>query len=261
MDDQALLKALGEIVREKSGEPDGELAQVLSRYQRGQLSEAELDSLRSELAGSTSFDRVHEAMRPVSESFRVTLQSAIEEQIRLKKPSFWAWLGRWQVLTAAVGCAMVIFVVMVWSQAPQADAFPSYEFTVTGVVKQTRHGSSESKSTQPNVVHPFKQGAQATFTLRPFETVADPVEAVVLLLQAGQWRRLSLPSEVDARGAVRIVAEVGGELNLSPGEHTLWIGIVKKDIEISFETTHLDSLNRWPHFVVQIRVLAPEEHP
>lgn len=261
MDDQALLRALGEVVREKSGEPDSELAQALSRYQRGQLSEAEFATLRSELEASTSFERVHEAMRPVSDSFRAKLQSAVEKQIQPKKPSVWAWFGRWQILAAAAGCALLIFVVLIWSGGSRSYILPSYEFTVSGVVKETRHGHAKSKPTQTDVVHAFKQGAQATFVLRPFEAVSDPVQAVVFLQRAGTWHRLSLPTVVDARGSIRIVAEIGSELTLTPGDHTLWMGIAKKDVEIVSVTKNLDSLNHWPHFTTQIRVVAPEAQP
>ena len=257
MNDQAFLDLLGKEMRDQSGEATGELNKLLDRLTASDLSAAEHSKLTNQARESQSFDRVYQALCPLTKDKQQQIVDAIKRQQGIpatpsdKKMTFWQLLfRRRQVLAMVASAALVLVVFVLWPQ--RLVDFPDYELQVGGQLLSQRHAAHAEPIAD---LKKFRPGGELLLILRPSKPIAHPVTAKVLIEEQAGLRAIDFPMEIDSQGAIRISAIIGQDLKVSSGIYTLWLVVTQPgQFGTSSGVLELEQIQAYPHFSIQIEV-------
>lgn len=201
-DDDALLRALGALAREREAE-------------------AEADD---------AWPADDEALRPLDEAEAAMLMDAVlGAEVRAEPPPSpatltpprrrgWVWAG-------VVGALAAALLLAIGLRGP--DALPDYRLTA-GAGEQTFRADPEAPAADGRAR--YTTGSRVQLVARPASDVPDPVVARVYVRQGGQTTRLDPPVQVSPTGAVRLDAVAGETLPLPEGEGELILLVRPTDL-------------------------------
>jgi len=245
-------RLLDELIRTAREREDGEsLDERWDRLAAGTLSPAEEAELAALAATSEEARRAWEAFRPLGPAFeeriagtlmgRTTAGTAAPATSPAASPGARILpftrrrsLGVLAVVTAlAASLALVVLL-----PGPEIVPLPGFEVELRGGVRTLRSGEPTSADAPlpdgvpdgvPVAAPVFAPGARFELLLRPATRLDPRLEGklgVRLFLQGEGGPELwEVPVEIAPGGAVRIAGEIGRELPMPAGRHTVWIAV------------------------------------
>lgn len=215
MNEDRLLRDLGDLAREQDAEEAARLDERWDRLSGGALSPEEEEELRALAGSSPEAGEAWEAFRPLGPEFQAGVVQALLEARKAEAPPARVLPFRrlaprvagWGALAASVAAVLVIFL-----RAPAP--LPEYSFlSVTG-------GSSAYRAEGAEVS--FAPGDRLTVVLQP-KTIASGklrLESACFLACEREVRRLEAGSEIEPSGSIRMRSTIPADIQ--PGVWTLW---------------------------------------
>jgi hypothetical protein len=224
MNDERLLQDLARVAREDREEQLERLDERWDRLSQGSLSADEEAELRALAEGSDEIRDAYDAFRPLDADFRERVLHAVVAPAAAQ-PAGKAgkvlpfrrralWVGGWLAAAAAL-------VLVVTRSGGPGGPLPEYQVEPGGQVRQTR---SEDAPADPV----FSRGSRLELVFRPRTPVSGPVEASIFVERGDELRPWDAAVEVSPAGAVRIHGVLGRDLELEPGDWTVWAAIGRR---------------------------------
>ncbi|HYH45619.1 MAG TPA: hypothetical protein VEG34_08025 [Thermoanaerobaculia bacterium] len=227
-------RELTRAAREEQEAEESRLDQRWDRLSAGELTAEEEAELRALAAGSEEGRAAYEAFRPLGPDFQARVVQELralqaggaaaesaaavaDEEPRNRVLPFWrrrpARLG-WLSSAAAAAAAMILL----FNPLARPPALPLYGALETegGIERMRGEPAPDTLLLAP--------GSSCKLTVRPDTDVQGKLAARGFLERGGELRRWDLPEPVITEsGVVRIAGTVGREIDLGPGEWTLWL--------------------------------------
>ncbi len=240
MSNDKLLQDLAREALVEKEEEQARLPRIWDDLSAGELSPSQQAELAAMAETSEEARLAYEAFRPLDASFRDRVLGAIETQgLKEELPvrgetvrpddatsSINQWLSkifsfeRWLLPAWPAGLAATAAVVFLLIRGPgvELSPLPGYDLELQGGVMALRSGEPTDTAT-PSV---FVTGSRLELVLRPHTAVPDEVAVQCFLAGAGELEPWNAPAEVFPTGTVRIAGEIGRDLEIEPGQWTLW---------------------------------------
>ena len=268
MNNEELLKKLGEVAKEDASEYDGKWDLLAA----GELTEEEVEKLKQSVPDIEKSNRAFEAFKPLDSKFKSNVvenllenkqkeikraQINVDEVSRIvkidsivkeKEKSLLDKISEFFTIktlsfSAACGAAAIIAVIIVY---PSSDftPLPDYSITVNRGIQEFR-GEKQPEQTK-NKIPEYKNGSLFELIIRPSQTIEKNVKAEVYFEdKAGsEFIQVPIPIKYDPKGSIRISGIVGKDLKLKPGKWSAWVAIgysnynyQVKDIKKLFDNT------------------------
>jgi hypothetical protein len=227
MSDENWIRELAKVNREQQTEEEGQLGERWDRLSSGELSAEEEAELLALAESSEEGRETYEAFRPLGPEFHASVVQAIREQglapeaktetvkppAKLLPFSRRARLAGWGTAAAAVAAALFLLV-----RNPALPPLPIYTMEPPQGDQDVR--GETGLSTGLPVYHP---GSLLTLDMRPGEPVtAGTVEAHGFVSREEELVPLKKEPQV-VNNAARLRGTLGEEIQLPPGEQTIWI--------------------------------------
>jgi hypothetical protein len=209
MTDEELMKALGEVARERA--EDELSSRRLEALAAGELSGAERRALEKELAGTEDAGRVLDLFAPLDQGFRDRTLDRLPQgagraislpRKLLTRRSLW------------LGLATAAALLLVWLP-PESQPLPEYAVELQGGIKAVRGAAAQTAR--------YGTGSRMEVILRPAVAYAGEVDVLFFLTRPGELLILDAPVEREQRGSVRMVAVLGEDVRIPTGDWTLWV--------------------------------------
>ena len=233
MSDENWIRELAKAHRERQAEEEGQLGKPWDRLSSSELSAEEEAELLALAESSEEGREAYEAFRPLGPEFHASAVKAIREQKiqeQAEKPTLMKVLAKLfffrRVQFAGWGTAAAA-VAAVWFLHVHNPLPPLPPYTMDPPQGDQDSRGEIGLSTGLPVFHP---GSLLPLNLAPQQSVKGPVEAHAFLVDGGDlvpWKP-EPPVEVAESGMVRLRGTLGEEIQLPPGEQTIWIVVSRK---------------------------------
>jgi len=265
MKEDRLLNELGDLARQADEAEKAHFDERWDRLAAGTLSPEEDAELRALASASPDFRETYEAFRPLGPDFQARMVAAATaelaprpapEQTRPRLLPFRPAAARVEVwLGAAASIAAVLFLFLHSPNAP----LPVYKADLISGVQSQR-----GEPALPESLPVFVPGSLLTVNVRPLKPVEGPVEARGFVSPPHRNEDLS-PLEPAPRfdigdnGSVRLSGTLGREIQLPPGDWTIWIvvgrpGKIPSTEELAGRLTAIKAHSDWQAVPADLRV-------
>jgi hypothetical protein len=237
MNDETWLRELARVAREEQEAEKVRLDERWDRLSAGELSAEEEAELQALAAESEEGRQAYEAFRPLGPEFQARVVQALRAgaaPAAAPNPApapaagksgarrilpFPRWhsprLAGWWAAAASAAAATLILLLRIFAGSPALPVYAALELN---------EGIQETRGEPARELPVFAPGSLLELTLRP-ETAAKGKIAVRGFLEGGgELRTWELPDpEVSEGGVVRIAGTVGREIEIEPGDWTVWL--------------------------------------